>query len=63
MRITIEPMSEHTVTLEINQQQAEMLDRLIREGGLGDSSADVLRSGFLAFCREHPEVLEAAGDE
>jgi hypothetical protein len=56
-------MGDHTVTLEINQQQAEMLDRLIAEGGLGETPSAVLRSGFLAFCQEHPEVLEASGDE
>ena len=46
---------ERNVTVEINQQQAEMLDRLIAEGGHGQSYGEVIRSGFLAFCRDHPE--------
>ena len=50
-------MSEHAVTVEINQQQAQMLDRLIAEGGLGATYGDVIRSGFLRFCEEHPEFL------
>jgi len=53
-------MSERTVTIEINQQQEQMLDRLIAEGGLGSTHGEVLRSGFLAFCREHPEILDAS---
>lgn len=50
-------MSEHAVTVEINQQQAQMLDRLIAEGGLGKTYGDVIRGGFLRFCEEHPEFL------
>jgi hypothetical protein len=49
-------MSDRTVTVEINQQQAQMLDRLIAEGNHGDSYRDVIRSGFLRFCSEHPEL-------
>ncbi len=56
-------MGDHTVTVEINQQQAQMLDRLIAEGGLGASYADVIRSGFLRFCEEHPEVLGRRTEE
>jgi Arc/MetJ-type ribon-helix-helix transcriptional regulator len=51
---------ERVVTLEINQQQAEMLDRLIAEGELGSTPAEVIRSGFLRFCREHPEFASRA---
>lgn len=42
--------------VEINQQQAQMLDRLIAEGGLGSTYGEVMHSGFLRFCREHPEL-------
>jgi hypothetical protein len=53
------------VTLEINQQQAQMLDRLIAEGGLGSTHGEVLRTGFLRFCKEHPELgaAVAAGSD
>jgi hypothetical protein len=49
-------MSEQTVIVEINQQQAQMLDRLIAEGHHGATYGEVIRSGFLRFCREHPEL-------
>ncbi len=48
------------VTLEINQQQAQMLDRLIADGAHGSTYGEVLRSGFVAFCRDHPELGAAA---
>jgi molybdopterin-biosynthesis enzyme MoeA-like protein len=60
---TIASMAERTVVVEINQQQAEMLDRLIAEGGLGSTHGEVIRSGFARFCREHPELLGPNGDE
>jgi hypothetical protein len=51
---------DRVVTLEINQQQAQMLDRLIAEGGLGSTPAEVLRSGFLRFCKDHPEFASGS---
>ena len=51
-------VSERSVTIEINQQQAEMLDRLVAEGQLGDSHGEVVRTGFVRFCEAHPELLE-----
>ena len=56
-------MAERTVVVEVNQQQAQMLDRLIAEGGLGETPAEVLHSGFIQFCAEHPELVRRAGDE
>jgi hypothetical protein len=56
-------MGERTVVVEVNQQQAQMLDRLIAEGGHGDTYGQVVRSGFLQFCREHPELLQRSGAE
>ena len=52
-------MTEQTVTVEINQQQAQMLDRLIAEGGLGETYGEVIQSGFRRFCEEHPEFLRS----
>jgi hypothetical protein len=51
---------ERVVTLEINQQQAQMLDRLIAEGGLGSTPAEVIRTGFLRFCVAHPELASSS---
>lgn len=60
-------MAEHTVTIEINQQQEQMLDRLVADGELGESHGEVVRAGFVRFCESHPELLErgggGAGDE
>ena len=44
--------------IEINQQQEQMLDRLVAEGGLGETHGEVVRAGFIRFCEEHPELLE-----
>jgi len=55
-------MAERTVVVEVNQQQAQMLDRLIDEGGLGETYGEVVRGGFLRFCREHPELLPPTDD-
>ena len=49
-------MADRRVTVEVNQQQAQMLDRLIADGHLGDDYGEVIRSGFVRFCREHPEL-------
>ena len=54
-------MAEHKVTVEINQQQAQMLDRLVAEGDHGSTYAEVIRDGFVRFCEEHPEFLGAEG--
>jgi hypothetical protein len=56
-------MSDRTVTVEVNQQQAQMLDRLIAEGGLGATHGEVIRSGFLRFCEEHSELVGGADRE
>ncbi len=50
-------MATHAVTVVVNQQQEQMLDRLVAEGGHGETHAEVIRSGFAAFCEEHPELL------
>ena len=50
-------MATHTVTVVINQQQEQMLDRLVAEERYGSTHAEVIHSGFVAFCREHPEFL------
>ena len=55
-------MAERTVVVEVNQQQAEMLDRLISEGGFGETYGEVVHSGFLRFCRDHPELLRPTDD-
>ena len=55
-------MSERMVTIEINQQQEQMLDRLVAEGTLGSTHGEVVRSGFERFCDAHPELFERPAD-
>jgi Arc/MetJ-type ribon-helix-helix transcriptional regulator len=52
----------HKVVVEVNQQQAQMLDRLVDEGTFGVDHAEVIRSGFLQFCEEHPELLSGTSE-
>jgi Arc/MetJ-type ribon-helix-helix transcriptional regulator len=56
-------MSETTVLVVINQQQAQMLDRLIAEGKHGSSYGEVIRSGFLEFCRQHLELADSTSQD
>ena len=51
-------MSDRIVTIEINQQQEQMLDRLIEEGALGSTHGEVVRNGFVRFCEKHQEFLQ-----
>jgi hypothetical protein len=52
-------VSERSVTIEINQQQEQMLDRLVAEGGLSETHGEVVRAGFVRFCEAHPELFES----
>jgi hypothetical protein len=51
-----------TVTVVVNNQQTEILDRLLAEG-VGANHAEVIAFGFRRFCEEHPELVATlAGD-
>jgi hypothetical protein len=52
-------LSGQLVAVEINQQQAELLDRLVAQG-VGASRAEVLRVGFAGFCADLKALLEPA---
>jgi hypothetical protein len=45
------------VAVEINQQQAELIDRLVA-AGVGVSRAEVIRRGFDGFCADLMALLE-----
>ena len=47
---------EQKVTVQINQQQEELIDRLVAEGELGADRAAVLRHGLLELCRQHFDI-------
>jgi len=48
-----------SVTVVINQQQEEMVQRLIAEGEYGSEPQAVIRDVFLRFCKSHPEFFRA----
>lgn len=50
-------MSGRCVAVEINQQQAELIDRLV-VAGVGASRAEVIRKGFDGFCADLMALLE-----
>lgn len=52
-------MSGHLVAVEINQQQAELLDRLVA-AGVGASRSEVIRKGFAGFCDDLMASAEPA---
>jgi hypothetical protein len=56
-------VSERTITIEINQQQEQMLDRLVAAGELGETHGDVVRAGFVRFCEAQPGLFERAAGE
>jgi len=58
----VRAVSERTVTIEVNQQQEQMLDRLVAEGRHGETHGEVVRYGFIAFCEAHPELREGGED-
>jgi hypothetical protein len=55
-------VSDRAITIEINQQQEQMLDRLVAEGEVGETHGEVVRAGFVRFCEAHPELFERGAD-
>jgi len=47
------------VVLSINEQQAQVIDRLVAGKQLGDDRAEVILTGFKRFCESHPEMLRS----
>jgi len=55
-------MTTTTVVLNINQQQRPIIDRLLATGRYGATPAEVLRHGFLAYCRHTGVAPSSAGE-
>jgi hypothetical protein len=51
------------VTVELNSQQLELIERLVADGDLGADTATVIRHGFAEFCRQHPELVDGVGGD
>jgi Arc/MetJ-type ribon-helix-helix transcriptional regulator len=52
-------VSGRVVAVEINQQQAELLDRLVA-AGVATSRSEVIRKGFAGFCADLAASAEPA---
>ncbi|MDX6425034.1 MAG: hypothetical protein QOD52_439 [Gaiellaceae bacterium] len=50
-------MNGRRVVVEINQQQLELIDRLVAEG-VGASRSEVIRKGLAGFCADRMALLE-----
>lgn len=47
------------VIIELNQQQEQLVDRLLQEGGYGVTPGEVIHNVFLRYCAAHPELMRA----
>jgi uncharacterized protein len=56
------PDARRAVRVAINQQQAQLLDRLVAEG-LGTDHAEVLAHGLRSYHAEHPDRPSAGGGQ
>lgn len=52
---------EVTVTVLLNTQQLELLERLIRLERLADTPGEVLRQVLRLYAADHPEIIDPAG--
>lgn len=46
------------VMVELNQQQEQLVERLLKEGGYGATPGEVLCTIFRRYCRAHPELVK-----
>lgn len=51
--------TQFKVIIELNQQQEQLVERLLQEGGYGVTPGEVLHSVFRRYCAAHPELLKA----
>jgi hypothetical protein len=59
--MTKEAMPENvTVAVRLNQQQEQLIQRLILEGVYGSTPVEVIRDIFIRFCEVHPEICPAS---
>jgi hypothetical protein len=48
------------VIVEMNQQQRELVDRLLTEGGYGRTPGEVLRTVLRLYCAAHPDFVRTS---
>lgn len=51
------------VVVELNQQQEQLVDRLLKEGGYGATPGEVLCTIFRRYCRAHPELVKMSASK
>jgi hypothetical protein len=45
--------------VELNQQQEQLVERLLKEGVYGTTPGEVIHSVFCRYCVGHPELIKA----
>ncbi len=51
--------TQFKVIIELNQQQEQLVERLLQEGGYGVTPGEVIHNVFLRYCAAHPELIKA----
>jgi hypothetical protein len=51
--------TQFKVIVELNQQQEQLVERLLKEGGYGITPGEVIHNVFLHYCAAHPELMKA----
>ncbi len=48
------------VMLELNQQQAQLVEQLLKEGGYGSVPGEIIHNVFRRYCEAHPELVKTS---
>ncbi len=52
--------TQFTVRVELNQQQEQLVERLLKDGGFGATPGAVIHNVFRRYCAAHPELFKTA---
>ena len=55
--------TQSKVIIELNQQQEQLVERLLKEGGYGVTPGEVIHNVFLRYCAAHPELIKASASK
>ncbi len=50
--------TDFKVMVELNQQQEQLVERLLNEGGYGSTPGEVIHTVFRRYCAAHPELVK-----
>jgi len=49
--------AQFKVIVELNQQQEQLVEQLLKEGGYGSTPGEVIHNVFRRYCEAHPELV------